>query len=171
MSNPKNSSVLRYLFLTVTILSFIVSTPVRAEGPPENLDNIQALVADSTLLRDKVVYVDFWASWCLPCRQSFPWMQGIYKKYHGQGFEVVAVNVDKDHRSAVKFLDDNEASFTILFDSTGALAGDYRLEAMPSSYLYGRDGRLVTQKQGFHDDETDEIDAAIRELLIEEKPQ
>jgi cytochrome c biogenesis protein CcmG/thiol:disulfide interchange protein DsbE len=155
--------------LSILILFFIfigaASSP--AEDIPDSLDVIRANLPDSVSLDGKVVYVDFWASWCMPCRLSFPWMQKLYTKYHNKGLEIVAVGVDKEHRSALKFLDDTKPTFPIIFDSTGSLAKRYELEAMPSSFVYGRDGRLRARNRGFRQEEADSLDKAILELLNE----
>ncbi|MFH2035959.1 MAG: TlpA disulfide reductase family protein [Candidatus Zixiibacteriota bacterium] len=133
---------------------------------PDSIDIIKTMVPDSVLLEGKVVYVDFWASWCVPCRQSFPWMREMYNRYHRDGFEIVAVNVDKEHSAALKFLKENQTTFPIVFDSTGELAKKYGLDAMPTSFLYNRDGKLVSQNRGFQKDEAAEMQERIQELLI-----
>lgn len=147
------------------------SVQTRADGAPASINVIEAALTDSTSLNGKVVYVDFWASWCAPCRYSFPILQSWFDKYHQQGFEVIAISVDKDHGSALKFIEDSKVSFPILFDPTGSLAKQYGLKAMPSSFIYGRDGRLVTENQGFRPDEVDSLAAAITQLLNKGKSQ
>ncbi len=142
---------------------------VQAKNAPDSIVAIQNILPDSTSLDGKVVYVDFWASWCLPCRHSFPWMQEMYNKYHRQGFEIVAVGVDKDHKAALKFLEDIKPGFPIVYDSTGEIAKQYGLEAMPTSFLYGRDGRLVMQNRGFRPEEADSLDAVLGHILNEGK--
>ena len=70
-------------------------------------------------LKGRVVYVDFWASWCAPCKQSFPWMNDMQAKYGAKGLTVIGVNVDKKREDAAKFLDGTPAKFTVAYDSTG----------------------------------------------------
>ena len=86
-------------------------------------------------LRGKVVYVDFWASWCGPCRRSFPWMNEMQRKYGPRGFVDRRVNVDKKREDAERFLAQNPAEFTIVFDEAGATPAAYAVKGMPSSYL------------------------------------
>jgi thiol-disulfide isomerase/thioredoxin len=157
----------RMTFLATLALLVLGMTalPARAENAPGLTDAIQAALPDSISLDDKVVYLDFWASWCVPCRQSFPKMQDLYDRYHSRGLEIVAVSVDKDHAAALKFLRDTKATFPVIFDSTGSLAEKYGLEAMPSSFIYGRDGQLVSRKRGFRPEDTDSLDYAIFKLL------
>lgn len=112
-------------------------------------------------LKGKVVYVDFWASWCGPCRQSFPFMNELQAKYRAQGLEVVAVNLDAKRDEADKFLAEVPARFTVAFDAKGDSAKRFGLKGMPSSYLVGRDGRLVAVHKGFKDDDRKELEARI----------
>ena len=79
----------------------------------------------------KVVLVDFWASWCGPCRQSFPWMNDMHSKYEDDGLVIVAVNVDNDLAEANRFLSDYPASFQVHFDEDKSLAREYEIVAMP----------------------------------------
>lgn len=158
--------------LVAAVLLFVAALPVAgADRPPDSINIIQNALPDSISLDSSVVYVDFWASWCPPCRLSFPWMQELYSKYHKKGFEIVAISVDKDHRAAMKFLEKNGATFPILFDSTGTFAEQYGLQAMPTSFLYDRSGRLVSSHLGFRPDETDSLDYVIFQLVNEETSQ
>ncbi len=152
-------------FISASLILTAPATTIQAKNTADSISAIQTILPDSTSLDGKVVYVDFWASWCVPCRHSFPWMQGLYEKYHQKGFEIVAVGVDKDHKAALKFLEDIKPAFSVVFDSTGEIAKRYGLEAMPTSFVYGRDGRLVIQNRGFHQEEADSLDAIIGQLL------
>lgn len=73
-------------------------------------ENTHADTLDLTAYRGKVVYLDFWASWCTPCRRSFPWLDGLTRKYAGRDLVVIGVNVDQDRDLAEKFLDGTPAS-------------------------------------------------------------
>jgi len=136
----------------------------RRQGAESAIDSLYA--QDSTL-QGHVVYLDFWASWCLPCRKSFPWMGGLAEKYREAGLRVVAVNLDKDIKGAEKFLTTHQPEFTILYNPTGTLARTCELEVMPSSFLYDRSGRLKQTFLGFHDDDTPYVDSLIAALLKE----
>jgi thiol-disulfide isomerase/thioredoxin len=153
----------------VILVIFVVTLPIiHAAESTDSVGSIRAALPDSISLDNKVVYVDFWASWCVPCRQSFPWMQTIYEKYHRDGLEIVAVNVDKDHAAAMKFLDEHSVAFPILYDSTGSLAKLYELKAMPTSLIYDRDGHLVQRHQGFRMEETESVERTLQTLLKQE---
>jgi thiol-disulfide isomerase/thioredoxin len=99
----------------------------------------------------KVVYLDFWASWCGPCKKSFPWMNKLQAKYAAKGLQVIAVNLDADQADAKQFLETTPAMFDIAFDPKGMVAQQYHVKGMPTSLLIGRDGKIVEQHAGFND--------------------
>ena len=125
---------------------------------------------DLAAFRGQVVYLDFWASWCAPCRKSFPWMRGMQERYGNRGFVVVAVNLDRDPKAAQEFLEKNAAPFRVIYDSTGTLAKAYKVAAMPSSYIYDRSGRQRASQQGFKDSDRNVLEAQILDLLAESLP-
>ncbi len=116
-------------------------------------------------LRGKVVYLDFWASWCKPCIKSFPWMAKMKTAYQDQGLEIVAVNLDKDRKMADAFLRKVDVNFKIAYDPDGDTANQYKLRGMPSSFLIGRDGKLYATHIGFRDKDKPKIEQAIKQLL------
>ena len=115
--------------------------------------------------KGKVVYLDFWASWCEPCKKSFPWMNNMKKLYADQGFEIMAVNLDKERHLADEFLSAMDVNFTVAFDESGATASRYKLKGMPTSYLIDRDGRIHASHIGFRDKDKSELEQAIKFLL------
>jgi cytochrome c biogenesis protein CcmG/thiol:disulfide interchange protein DsbE len=114
-------------------------------------------------LKGRVVYVDFWASWCEPCRRSFPWLNTLREHYAGRGLTVVAINLDKDRRAADAFLEKFPASFLVAYDPAGKSAEAYRVSAMPSSFLIGPTGTLLSSHAGFDPRKTGAIEALIQE--------
>ncbi len=116
-------------------------------------------------LRGNVVYVDFWASWCVPCKRSFPWMNALHDRHRGEGFAIVAINVDKRRPDAERFLRDVPATFPVVFDAAGATPAAFDVKGMPSSYLIDRDGVIVAVEEGFHDEHVPALEARIRALL------
>src|SRR5215467_9715639 len=100
--------------------------------------------------RGKVVYLDFWASWCAPCRESFPFMNELQRDLAGKGLQIVAVSVDKTADDAKRFLARYPASFTIVLDAAATCPAAFRLEGMPSSYVIDRSGAVPAVHVGFH---------------------
>ena len=114
-------------------------------------------------LRGRVVYVDFWASWCDPCRRSFPWLNSLNERYAGKGLTIVAIDLDKDRRAADAFLEEFPASFLVAYDPAGRTAEAYRVSAMPSSFLIGPTGALLSSHAGFDPRKVDAIETSIQE--------
>lgn len=129
----------------------------------------QAQQFDPALYKGQVVYLDFWASWCVPCRLSFPWMNGLQREYAGKGLTIVAVNVDHDAAAAQQFLNQVPASFKIVYDPSGKIARNYALRGMPTSFLIGRDGAVRFQHDGFSREREGEYLAHINTLIGEKK--
>ena len=116
-------------------------------------------------LKDKIIYLDFWASWCVPCRQSFPWMNTLHKKYSDRGLVVIAVNLDENRQDAQQFLKELPAEFQVIYDPEGKLAEIYNVQGMPSSYLFDRNGKLVSTHIGFKNRDADALQSSIASLL------
>jgi cytochrome c biogenesis protein CcmG/thiol:disulfide interchange protein DsbE len=122
---------------------------------------------DLATLRGQVVYLDFWASWCGPCRQSFPWMQSLKNTYENQGLAIVAVNVDADRADAEKFLAQYQPTFAVRFDPQGQLAELYHIKTMPTSVLIDRHGVTRFTHMGFRPVDAAVYEAQLRQLLAE----
>lgn len=116
-------------------------------------------------LRGKVVYLDFWASWCIPCRKSMPWMNTLHARYKQDGLVILAVNVDKDQAEAKRFIDELKPQFTIGYDPQGEVASLYQLKGMPSSFIIDRAGRLHAIHVGFRTAQRETYENEIAALL------
>ena len=115
--------------------------------------------------RGRVVVVDFWASWCKPCRQSIPWLNALRARYGADGLTIIGVNVDAVRDDADRFVRDVPIDFEIVFDPRGDIASRFGVRGMPSTYVFDRSGQLVATHLGFRDAKRDENEAAIRKLL------
>jgi cytochrome c biogenesis protein CcmG, thiol:disulfide interchange protein DsbE len=128
-----------------------------------------ALASDDPLdlarFRGKVVVIDFWASWCAPCRQSFPWLNAMQAKYRDRGLVVIGVNVDRERAEADRFLARTPADFKIVYDPDGSLAARYQVPGMPSSYVIGRDGQQAGVHIGFRNGLREQREAELERLL------
>jgi cytochrome c biogenesis protein CcmG, thiol:disulfide interchange protein DsbE len=117
-------------------------------------------------LKGKVVLLDFWASWCGPCKESFPVMEDLHKKYGEKGFVILAVNVDENAAAMNDFLKEHAASFTIVHDGTKKLVGTANISSMPSSFILDQDGKVAAVHKGFHGKDTvKQYEAEIEKLL------
>lgn len=124
----------------------------------------QVRIAD---LKGRVVLVDFWASWCAPCREELPVLEGLYKKHREQGLVVVGVGLDKDADKLTKFLRGSPLSFPVVHDSAGAVAERYAPPKMPSSYLIDRKGLVRKVHAGFKASDKAALEKEIAALLAE----
>jgi thiol-disulfide isomerase/thioredoxin len=120
---------------------------------------------DLAAYRGKVVYLDFWASWCGPCKQSFPWMNTIQSRYADKGLVIVAVNVDPGRDDALAFLRQVPARFKIAYDPKGQVAQQYAIKGMPSSFLIGRDGKVLSTHTGFNANAREQLERAVEQAL------
>jgi thiol-disulfide isomerase/thioredoxin len=117
--------------------------------------------------RGRVIYLDFWASWCAPCRQSFPWMQAMKEAYETRGLTVLAVNLDRDRGDAERFLAKFHPNFDVRFDPQGALAGRFKVQGMPTALVIDRHGVVRFTHIGFRPVDEAAYENQLREILAE----
>lgn len=152
------------LCLTTLAASGAWALDAGATPPEVNLPGVKDAISLASL-KGKVVYVDFWASWCGPCRQSFPFMNQLQSRYGEQGFEIVAINLDARRDEADKFLAEVPAHFKVAFDAKGDSAMRFEVKGMPSSYLIGRDGKVLVAHKGFKEEDRKDLEARIAQAL------
>lgn len=166
MKKQRLSRLLRSILLcsATVAASSAWSLDAGAPAPELKLPGLKEAI-DLASLKGKVVYVDFWASWCGPCKQSFPFMNDLQAKYRAEGFEVLAVNLDAKREDADKFLAEVPAQFTLAFDAKGESAKRFEIKGMPSSYLIGRDGKVVAAHKGFKEVDRKDLETRIAQAL------
>jgi thiol-disulfide isomerase/thioredoxin len=152
------------LVAALSVQAAVESPTIGHQAPAFSLPGVGGRV-NLAALRGKVVYLDFWASWCAPCKESFPWLNEMQAKYGAAGFTVVAVNVDAKPTDAETFLTQVPAKFTLAFDPNGETPGRYQAKGMPSSFLIDRDGRIVSAHVGFRGDQKVALENKIRQVL------
>jgi len=118
-------------------------------------------------LRGQVVMINFWASWCGPCRQEFPALDEMYRKYKPMGFTMVGINVESEKADAERFLGARPVSFPIVFDPDNKVSGSYGVSAMPTTVLVDRQGRLRWQHRAYKPGDEAEYIEQIRAMLRE----
>ncbi len=151
--------------VVVLIALFICCFSVQATETATSKEQLQHLLDEN---KGNVVYLDFWASWCVPCRKSFPWMNAMQAKYQQQGLTVITVNVDVEKQFALEFLQANPANFNIIYDPKGIIAKEFKLKGMPSSYIIGRDGKPKSAHVGFFNDKKASYEAEIQGFLAQQ---
>lgn len=125
------------------------------------------LEGDLPDLKGRILLVDFWASWCAPCRKSFPVMKELHDKFNARGLRIVAISVDEKKLDMDGFLKKNPAPFTIVRDPNGKAPEAFGAEKMPTSFIIGADGKVVAVHGGFDGESTrkeylNEIEAALK---------
>jgi thiol-disulfide isomerase/thioredoxin len=122
-------------------------------------------------LRGNVILLDFWASWCAPCKTSFPAMEELKKKYGESGFTIIAVNVDESRENMERFVKSMNVSFAIVRDAEQKLVAAADVPTMPTSFLIDRSGKIRFVHVGFHAGETPaQYAREVEQLLKEPKP-
>ena len=142
----------------ILLLLLLTVSPVKAE-----IYNINQL--DLKDHQGKVVYLDFWASWCKPCQKSFPWMNNLMAKYPAENFTVITVNLDAESEAMHQFLGKVKADFDIYHDPSGQIAEQFKIEGMPTSYLIDASGKVVKKHIGFYTKQVEKYEREIEELL------
>jgi len=158
----------------VLALAALHAGPAAAVKEGDRAPEIAAKKDAATPLRlsaykGQVVLLDFWASWCGPCKQSFPWMNALHAKYAAQGLRIVAVNVDPRREDGERFLAQRPAQFLVGWDPDGATPAAYEVKAMPSSVLIGADGRVLHVHAGFRDEDAAALEVRIAAALADRR--
>ncbi|MBX3617085.1 TlpA disulfide reductase family protein [Nitrosomonas sp.] len=161
--------------LGMAALLFLGSTSLLAE----HLERISSACDLTTLdgkpalelqdLRGKVVYMDFWASWCPPCVKSFAFLNQLEQEMGEQGVHVIGVNLDEKVKDAQEFLTKHPANFSIVADPSKECAKALEVMAMPTSYIIDKKGNIRHVHQGFRPGETEELRALVTQL-VDERP-
>ena len=137
-----------------------LAVEVGSPAPTYSLPSTSGMT-DTASLKGKLVYVDFWASWCVPCKQSFPFMNEMQAKYGERGLYVLAINVDAKKADADKFLAAVPAKFQVAYDAAGTTPKQFAVKAMPTSYLIDGEGKVVYAHSGFRESDQKALESAI----------
>ena len=158
---------------SIVLTLFVSILPVqgyagKSEQPAPNFSIKHLLDGNQVTLNQyqgKVVYLDFWASWCPPCLKSFPFMEDLQTQYGRQGLVVLAVNLDENTEDAKEFLKEISASFFVGYNDQTDIATLYNVQAMPSSFLIGRDGSTQLIHRGFKTSDQEKLKNLIADIL------
>lgn len=155
------------LMAGLLLTSSVMSEALQGGAPNFSLPSRSGETVSLGDLNGQVVMINFWATWCGPCRQEMPLLEEIYKKYQPLGFTLLGVNVEEDSRAASAFLKETPVSFPILFDRDNRVSKLYDVVAMPSTILVDRQGNLRFIHHGYQPGYEDEYQNQIRELIRE----
>ncbi|NVJ61709.1 MAG: TlpA family protein disulfide reductase [Gammaproteobacteria bacterium] len=156
--------------LTVTVLVFSLSSlakEVKEPAPDFTLKSMSGENVKLSELRGNVVMINFWASWCGPCRQEMPLLDDFYKKYNKLGFVLLGVNVEEDSSKAAGYLKEVPVSFPILYDNTNKVSKMYDIDAMPSTVLVDREGNMRFLHRGYKPGDENEYKRLMKKLMRE----
>jgi thiol-disulfide isomerase/thioredoxin len=158
--------------LAAAALTALAAASLAAADPPRAAPTVVLQSGDGARVdlssyHGKVVLVDFWASWCPPCKTSFPALDALYREYAPQGLEVLAVNLDERRRDADAFLDAHPHQLTVLFDPKGASPVAFGVKGMPSSFVIDRSGKIRFTHMGYSGNVEESYRREIVQLLAE----
>lgn len=156
--------------LYLAIMSSLVSVPLLAEerpaAPPFRLPNLVGAEVHLADYRGKIVLLNFWATWCMPCRQEMPAMEKLWQRYRDQGLVILAVASDEGGESRVRaFVRRLQLSFPVLLDADSRASDGYQVSGIPVSYLIDREGRIAGKISGSKDWMSEPAMARVEQLL------
>lgn len=164
---------MKFLYI-IAIVCFLFGSSVVAQkvDAPAPLFTGFTAAGDTVNIADyqgKVVILDFWASWCVPCRKEFPFLIELYNDYQEKGLEIIAVNIDTKQKNMDKFLNKpkNKATFPIIWDADSKIPPIYELKAMPTTIFIDRKGVIRFRHSGFNNSHKDDYRKEV-ELLLKE---
>jgi peroxiredoxin len=155
------------LILLACSANFIQAETEQKRAPDFTLKSLSGKNIKLSELRGRVILVNFWATWCAPCKEELPFFNGLYQKYKGVGLEILGVNIDKVGSNASQMSQSLSLSFPILLDSAGKVSGLYQIRSMPTTFVVGKDGTLRYTHWGFGPSDPTRYESEIRGLLRE----
>jgi peroxiredoxin len=156
------------LAMTTLVASLAWAATLSGPAPGFTLQSSTGEQVSLESLKGKVVMVNFWATWCVPCRQEMPHLQALYERYESLGFELLAVNVEKNNaEGARKWLEETPVTFPVLLDGNNQVSKLYKVQTMPSTVLIGRDGTMRFIHHGYKPGYENEYQTQVRALLRE----
>ena len=155
------------LLALTLILSSAAAAAGDAPAPAFTLPARGGSTVNLSQFKGQVVMINFWASWCVPCRKEMPLLETIYKKYKPLGFTLIGVNVEPDQKDAEKFLSQTPVSFPVLFDAKSQVSGLYNVQVMPTTVFIDRKGNVRMVHQSYQDGAENQYMDQIRTLLRE----
>jgi peroxiredoxin len=149
------------------IVAPVNAASIQGKAPNFTLKSNSGKNVKLSELRGQVILLNFWASWCGPCRQEMPLLEKLHKRYSALGFTVLGVNVEEDPRKAKTLLKDISVSFPILFDTSNKVSKQYKVSAMPSTVMIDRDGNMRYLHKGYKPGDEAQYKKWVKQLIRE----
>jgi len=144
----------------------VIEPKVRVEAPAFTLTDLDGVERSLDEFKGEVILLNFWATWCAPCRDEMPAMEALWRRFKGKGFVIIAVAGDRGRMHRVgEFCRMNDVTFTVLLDPEGSVRREYEVRALPTSYLIGRDGKITGKILGAREWNSDEAVRLVANLL------
>jgi peroxiredoxin len=157
-----------FMILAALLLSAnATATIVEGKAPDFTLKSAKGSNLKLSEHRGEVVMINFWASWCAPCREEMPILNDMYLRYRDMGFTLLGVNVEEDSSAAKKMIQDLKVVFPVLYDTSNDVSKLYSVEAMPSTILVDRDGNMRYLHRGYLPGYEEDYERQVRELMRE----
>ena len=153
------ATIIVFVIISAMVINYLQPAPVTEKN---SITTFSQRLADN---KGKVILVDFWSSWCIPCRQSFPWMNQLQAQYSPNEFLIIGINLDHDRALAEQFLQETPAEFDIIYDPKGKIAKKYKLKGMPSSLIINKQGEIVSAHTGFNQTKAQQIELQIKKEI------
>ncbi len=160
-------SLLLVCFLSITVLTQANAASVKGPAPDFTLKSLGGKNLKLSEMTGNVVLINFWASWCGPCREEMPLLNALHKKYEALGFTVLGVNVEEDEKNVRGFLKNFPVDFPILLDNKNRVSKQYNVIAMPTTVVVDRDGNMRFLHQGYKPGDEDKYRKMIKKLVRE----
>jgi thiol-disulfide isomerase/thioredoxin len=153
--------------VTAVIVSLPAGAGANGPAPPFTLSARGGNSVSLSQYKGQVVMLNFWASWCGPCRQEMPLLENIYKKYNKMGFTLIGVNVEPDSKAADEWLKQTPVSFPVIYDKDSTVSKAYDVSGMPSTVIIDRKGNIRVLHRGYKPGDENEYLDSIRTLVRE----
>ena len=165
----RNKKIVKALLLMILILcanlAFAAKKTDLKKAPDFTVKSLSGKNIKLSEQRGRVVILNFWATWCTPCKKELPYFNSLYKKYKGVGLQILGVNIDKGRSEVVRMSRDLNLAFPVLLDPKGKISDLYLVRSMPTTYVIGKDGLVHHVHWGFGPDEPARYEKEIRALL------
>jgi len=153
------------LILAIIAPGYAFSGQIGAQAPSFALPDLNGSTVSLEQFKGKVVFLDFWAPWCIPCKQELSELDKLYKKYRNDGFEVIGISIDPSEKNIAAFLQKVPLSFIIALDKKNEGSDTYRVSSLPTGFIIGRDGIIRRKYSGYDKESFTQIEHELSELL------